>query len=194
MILNLAIPASSYPEIHGSRSGRCVVIGSAACVWQDLAAIKPPYEVVCVNDIIMHYPGPVTHAYSNNHHYLERWRDARRDQFNAKYGPVELTHSNIQGGDVTWPWPGHGTSALGATYTALALGYDDVILCGVPLDDSHRYFEPPWLSANFIREVPHKGDGSIKYWASAAEKVFEGRVRARSGRLVELLDKHEDTR
>ena len=77
-------------------------------------------------------------------------------------------------------------SAL-AVYTALALGYDEIILCGVPLDDSHHYFDPDWRKCSFTKQVPLKGNGQIKYWADAQAKVFQGKVTARSGRLTEIL-------
>ena len=141
---------------------------------------------MCVNDIAMHFPGPVNHLYSNNNRYLEFWRKARRDQYVKKWGPVVRTHSNIVGGETTWPWPGCGTSALGAVYTALML-YDEVVLVGVPLDDTGHYFEPPGVESSFSRQVPLKGNGTLKYWHSAAENVFEGRVTSFSGRTRELL-------
>ena len=139
------------------------------------------------NDIAMHIPGPVKHLYSNNTPFLKRWEQARRDQFCSTYGFIKHLHSN-HSGHIFWPWPGSGTSALGATYTALALGYDEIILCGVPLDDSCHYFDPDWRQCSFTKQVPLKGNGQIKYWADAAAKVFDGKVSARSGRLTEILN------
>jgi len=178
-----------------SGSGPCLVVGGSRGVWADLRPFHAEYggkfggryDVICVNDIGMHFPGPLKHLYSNNDAFLPKWRAARRDQFEKTWGPIKFTHSNQAGGMVTWPWPGCGTSSLGAVYTALALGYAPVILCGVPLDDSGHYFEPPWRESSFLREVPHKGDGRIKYWADAAKNVFEGRVKSMSGRTRELL-------
>ena len=196
MILNLGIAPAQYPsEFVDSESGACLVVGGAACVWNDLrpfygeygGKFGGKYDVIAVNDIAMHLPGPVKHLYSNNTPFLKKWRDARRDQFCSTYGFIKFLHSNHKG-HIFWPWPGSGTSALGAVYTALALGYDDIILCGIPLDDSPHYFEPDWRESSFSKQVPHKGDGRIKYWADAAKNVFQGKVSARSGRLTGLLD------
>jgi len=68
------------------------------------------------------------------------------------------------------------------------LGYDKIVLAGIPLDNSGHYFEPPWRKSNFLNEVPNKGDTRIKYWDDAAKNVFCGKVSAQSGRLKDVLN------
>ncbi len=195
MLLNLGIAPRKYPQQYlDSESGACLVVGGAACVWSDVRPFAADYggkfggkyDVIAINDIGMHFPGPVKHLYSNNTRFLKLWQAARRDQFCSTYGFIQHLHSN-HAGQIFWPWPGAGTSALGATYTALALGYDEFILCGVPLDNTPHYFEPQWRKSSFTRQVPLKGSGQIKYWAAAAKNVFQGKVTAQSGRLTEIL-------
>lgn len=195
MILNLGIPTSQYPQDRlDSESGPCLVVGGAACVWNDIRPFHAEYggkfggkyDVICINDIGMHFPGPVKHLYSNNAPFLHKWQAARRDQFCSTYGFIQYLHSNHKG-HIHWPWPGSGTSALGAVYTALALGYERVILCGIPLDDSPHYFDAPWRESSFTKQVPLKGSGQIKYWASAKTNIFQDRVRSMSGRTRDLL-------
>lgn len=176
MILNLGIPESQYPE-HGTESGIVAILGSARCVWDDyskLCGVSLKFDVMCVNDIVMHFPERIHHAYSNDHDLLDRWLAARRDQLRARF-PEPKRHSLK-----TWPWPGHGTSALGAAYTALALGYDEVYLCGVPLDGSGHYFDPPWVESNHDKE-------NIKHWETARDRVFGNRVFSMSGRTRAIL-------
>jgi hypothetical protein len=190
-VLNLGISRSNYPEIEGRFGGVLVILGSGRCVWDDFqefmtGSVVP--DVMCMNDIVMHYPGPVRHFYSNDFNMGPKWLAARRPELRKSYGAVAYTHSCRDGAQYLWPWPGHGTSGLNAVYTGLALGYDSVVLCGIPLDDSGHYFDPPWIKSNFIKEVGLKGSGQIKYWRNAAEKVFEGRVTAMSGRVREMLD------
>ena len=181
-----------FPDIAGTYHGLLIIAASCRCVWDDLekaGMVKnddPRPHVMCVNDMIMYYPGKVNHAYSNNHAFLPKWIEARRDQYVTRWETIRNTHSNKMGGRYTWPWPGHGTSSLNAIYTGLALGYDPIWLCGVPLDDSGHFFEPPWLKTNFVREVADR-DGGIKYWSNAANKIFENKVKSFSGRTKDLL-------
>lgn len=181
-----------FPEIAGTYTGTLVIAASGRCVWEDLERYGMAKNhddhphIMAVNDMIMYYPGRIDHAYSNNHAYLSKWCEARRDQYLTKYGPVKHTHSNKTGGRHTWPWPGHGTSSLNAVYTGIGLGYDRIILCGVPLDDSGHFFEPPWIGTNFVAEVRDR-DGGPKYWKNARDRIFKGQVQSMSGRTRELL-------
>jgi len=183
------------PNMVGRFAGRrCMIAGGARCVWADMAALgvrggadNGGWDVMCVNDIVMHYPGRVRHFYSNDHYWMPRWLAARRELLTKRYGGVDHTHSCGEGGQSTWPWPGHGSSALGAVYTALAMGYAPVVLVGVPLDNQPHYFHPDWELTNFQREVGAKESGDMMYWSDANRKLFRGRVRSMSGRTRELL-------
>ena len=47
--------------------------------------------------------------------------------------------------------------------------------------------KPDWRSSSFSKQVPLKGNSKIKYWQDAADRVLQGKVRAMSGRLKEIL-------
>ena len=172
------------PDIAGSESGIAFVIGSGHTLWDDIDACGPfrveRADVICVNDAGMHFPGPIKHWYSNDIQMLQRWIDARRPRYVRDFGGHVESHSCCDGAKHKWPWPGHGTSSLNAVFTALGLGYERVILCGVPLDDNGHYFDPPWVKTNFDRE------GTLKPWRLLAPK-FEGRVKSMSGNSREIL-------
>lgn len=194
--LGLNLHAREWPlEMVGRYAGKKLVIcAGARCVWDDLALLGVRNEhnelhVMAVNDISMHLPMRVRHLYSNDRKMIPRWLSARREQITRKFGPIEHTHTlRLKSGvKWAWPWPGHGTSALGATYTGLCMGYSQVILCGCPLDNSPNYFSPPWEGRNFTAEVGTRTDGEMMYWAQAARKCFRGRVKSMSGRTRELL-------
>lgn len=188
-------PAAS--ALVGKFSGqRALVIGSAACVWDDLdrlgvrGDLNNGWHTVCVNDVIQHYPGVVNHGFSYQYRWLKHWVGGRREticshKVSEKWGGVGLTHSRV-GAQVNWPWPGNGTSSLGAVYTAIALGYDPIVLCGVPLDDGPHYFEPPWATCNFTNEVGNRVDGKMVHWQTSLS-IFKGRVKSQSGRTRDLL-------
>ena len=121
---------------------------------------------------------------------------ARRPKFksDSEYneGQPILTHSCNKGAKYYWQIPGHGTSGLNAVYVGLLLGYDEIVIVGMPLDNTGHYFDAPWEKSNFEKQVPFK-DGSIKYWKDAIPK-FEGKVKVVSGRLSAILPDGADSR
>ena len=176
-----------HNKLVGKYQGRKVlVVGSARCVWDDLSQFRHEIDVMTVNDMVIHLPGRVTHAYSNDAWRVPPMIQARRPKFVEQWGNPYGHSCNPHEGVYVWPWPGHGTSSLNAVYTALALGYDEVILAGVPLDDSGHYFDPPWVKTNFTQEVKETESGP-RYWEMAAKKVFDGKVKSLSGRTRDLL-------
>jgi len=194
-VLNLGIPNAQYPQdMLDKFSGRLVIVGGGRCVWDDLRQLGfhhdclPQTDIMCINDIVMHFPGKVKHFFSNDSNWTPHWLKARRHLLERAYGPIEYVHTCHTGARYNWPWPGHGTSALGAVYSALAMGYNPIVLCGIPLDDSGHYFEAPWIDSNFTKEIGFKGTGKVKYWSEARDKIFQGKVTSMSGRTKVLLD------
>lgn len=174
---------------------RLVIVGSGRCVWDDLAAVNGlQSDIMCINDMIMHYPGEIDHIVSCDGYMLKKWWDARRPPLKNQFKRYPQFHTvdNDQGlsGVRTWTFQGGGTSGLFACYVGLYLGYDDIILCGVPIDNSGHYFEPIQMKTNFQREIADsrgriRGDGR-RFWINAKEK-FNGKVKSMSGFTKELL-------
>lgn len=191
---NLGITLA-YPHIAGKYSGKLLIVASGHTVWSDLErykfgeredAIRFPGDVMAVNDVGMHLPCELTHWYSNDWKMLPLWARARRPRLVKVHQKKIELHSCFSEIGHKWPWPGHGTSSLNAVYTGLALGYEEIILAGVPLDNGGHYFDPPWVRTNFENEVPTR-DGQLRYWKVAKTQVFDGRVKSLSGRTKELL-------
>lgn len=167
-----------YDLPEPTRSGRVVVAASGRCVWEDLARVGGEHDTMAVNDAIAYYPTALTHAYSEHTELLPFWLARCKSKPLVHTATELLPHETY----TKWPWPRHGSSSLGAVYTALALGYEEVILCGVPLDNSGHFYDPPWTPTNFLKEVPN-----MQYWSNAARNIFQGRVTSMSGRTRELL-------
>lgn len=184
-----------YPEtlIDTYAGKRLVIVAGGRCVWDDLALLgvsggdNGGWDVMCVNDIVMHYPGRVEHFYSNDDRWIPKWVAARRELISRAWGEPANIHTCKRGHATVWPWPGHGTSSLNAVYTGIALGYKRIVLCGAPLDNSGHYFDPPWVKSNFEREVGLREDGQMMYWEGAKRKWFNDKVRSMSGRTREVL-------
>jgi hypothetical protein len=140
---------------------KLLIVGSGRCVWDDLEKIgfpdNPPNSIVmAVNDMIVHYPYRVDHAYSLNRSMLDKWIAARR--YNT--GPI-IKHSP----KTNKRRSGVKSSGINAVYCGLDLGYEQIIVCGVPLDNSGHYFEPEWMKSRFDRGAGHlvKFDENIKF-------------------------------
>lgn len=183
-----------YPEemVDAYAGKRCVVAASGHSVYYDLADMgwrtsQESWDVITVNDMIMHFPGAVEHAYSNDRRMLPRWIQARRPGFVEEFGLPQHVHTLRHGLRWSWPFPGHGTSTLNAVYLALTLGYDPVVICGAPLDNRGHYFDAPWVETKFEKEVSLTPGGQMQYWAGAKAKWFGNKVFAMSGRTAELL-------
>jgi len=185
----LGIQLTDLPDLCGKFSGRLLLVAAGRCAWDDVEAAgmagNSDLPVMAINQMGLHWPGPLLHLYSNDRKVLEHIPGLRA-QYRREHPQVRHIHSCGSGGTHRWPWPGHGTSTLNACYTALALGYDEVWLCGAPLDNSGHYFDPPWVKTNFAAEVTAVG-GFPRYWTNAARHIFAGRVKSFSGRTRELL-------
>lgn len=152
------------PAIAGKYRGKSLIIcGDAACVWDDLERFgcrhdhgrgsvrKDGWHFLTINRLVETFPGVIEHAYSNEPELLLRFIAARRYEYKTEFGGPAHTHSCNKGAQWRWPWSGRGTSALGAALIGLALGYDPVVLAGVPLDDSPHNGEPPWRKTTFAK-------------------------------------------
>lgn len=186
----MAIPEGEFPPHPTFDNKGLVIVGGGRCVWDDLESFCPHirgggYHLMAVNDVGMHVPLDLRHWFSNSGTELCNWVQCRRNGYNTNFATHSLkTHPRKV--KYQWPFPGHGTSSLNAVYVGLRLGYDPIVLCGIPLDNSGHYFDPPWVETNFANEVPANNQ-TLKWWGNAAEKVFDGKVKSMSGRTRDLL-------
>ena len=193
---NIGIGKEHWPsEYPKATKDTLLVCAGGHSVWDDLQRVgfpnhqpeSQPYDIMCINDVYMHFPGRVLHFYSNDRSWMPKWLAARRELYTLEFGGAKYTHSLRHGAAYNWPWPGHGTSSLNGVYCGLAMGYAKIILCGVPLDNGPHYFEAPWRKTRFENEVPNRENGTMAYWTNAKNRVFDGRVFSMSGRTRDLL-------
>ena len=193
--------AFQLPEIAGTYAGRSIVVcGDGACIWDDLEAFgcrsdrgqgrveKDGWDFLTINKVVETFPGNIEHCYSNQPSLLRKFIDARRQEY-AEFVPPQNTHSCNEGAKWRWPWGGQGTSGLGATLVAVGLGYDRIVLCGLPLNDGHHNGEPHWRKTGFASREAAGTDtgGPNMHWKRARDHAFDGKVRSMSGRTREWL-------
>jgi hypothetical protein len=190
------------PEIAGRYEGkRLIICADAACVWDDLERLgarsnrgrgkveMENMDFMVVNKLGEVFPGNIEHWYSNEAKLLQTFEMARRNEYRNEFSCSWHTHSNHRGAKWHWPLGGHGTSGLSAILVGLLLGYERIVLCGMPLDDGPHNGEPPWRSCKFeSAEVADTvGGGISKPWKYAIDHAFQGRVRSMSGRTKKWL-------
>lgn len=189
------------PTIAGKFKGRkLIVCADAACVWDDLERFgcrndtgrgmvaKLGWDFMLINKLVEVFPGRVDHVYSNEPKLLSAFIAARRAEYDREFSPVGHTHSCNKGAQWRWPWSGRGSSLLGGVVVGLGLGYDEIVICGGPLDNSAHNGEPPWRKTAFLkREVPDDKGVENSHWKDAIEKALRGKVTSMSGRTMAWL-------
>lgn len=195
--------STQLPSCTNTYKGMLVVCGDAACIWDDLerlgcrvdggnstrGRIDGECHFLTINKLVEVFPGKIEHAYSNEWGLLEKFIAARRNEYRKEFpnSPAN-THSIAPGARWRWPFGGWATSGLGAALVGVALGYEKVILAGVPLDNGPHNGEPSWRRCNFTREASDTADGGINaHWKRARDIAFEGKVKSMSGRTKDWL-------
>lgn len=194
--------AAKFPEIAGRYNGKgLVVVGDAIGVWRDLEELgcrvdvgrgsvaKDGWDFLTVNKAVETFPGVIEHCYSNEPGLLQKFIQARRSEYTREFGGPKNVHSISSGAQWVWPFGGHGTSGLGACLVGVGLGYDDIVLCGIPLDDGPHNGEPHWRKCAFQSSEAAGGlrKGLNSHWEKAINLAFEGKVTSMSGRTKEWL-------
>ena len=192
----------ALPKIAGSYIGHALVIcGDGANVWDDLEAYgcrsnrgrgkveKTGHHFMVVNKLGETFPGHIEHWYSNEAKLLADFVKARRNEYSKEFHGPAHTHSNHKGAKGHWPLGGHGTSGLGACLVGVGLGYEQITLCGLPLDDGPHNGEPPWRHCRFeSAEAASQVTGAPNaHWKRARDLAFAGKVKSMSGRTREWL-------
>lgn len=131
-----------YPHVHG---GPVLVCGAAACLGEDVEAawaLRPGAPVIAVNKAVKSIK-PFAHFTLHPEH-LGHWLEAgelvwgRRDWTTHSGGAGRRLRANR----AAWPqvdywWAearGAGTSTWAAARMARLMGFQEIILCGMPLE------------------------------------------------------------
>lgn len=159
----------------------CIVAGSGRDFFAEFAAAQAlgRADVLAVNFTACFIAGPVHHMASLHYQEIGAFRACRRclDYCqNHHDDPITHSYKPWAGVDRVWPeWDSEegrkGTSALFAVRVALALGYERVILTGVPLDATGRHYDPPGVKGN-----GYDARSLREAWEKAAVTEFAGRV------------------
>lgn len=152
------------------------VLGGANTLVDDYArarAFVHPHTIIATNEAGRDYKGVLPHWVTLHTEKIETWHAERLEAGHGrvenfwtsnKEAPEYMNFRRVQSWD--------GSSGLLAVTVALSLGYNKVILCGVPLDKKacHYFDTKPWMDAPRYRHA---------WIAHRAE--MEGKVKSMSG-------------
>ncbi len=182
IVINEPIPK---PQINYT-CGNLVILGGGRNVWDDLKAYKElfsKFDVMAVNDIAFQFSSEINHAVSLHPEFLQAIRILRPINSLGAFS----THSNKMKNGVTFSWdiPNvGGTSSLFACKIALLMGYEKIVLCGVPLDTSGHYFDPP----EGDNQNNHGYHEQTFVWQDFKRDALKSsRVKSMSGRTKKIL-------
>ncbi len=172
-----------------------LILSSGRCVWDDIAKVTPwigNYDTIAINFMVIHWPHELTYAASLHFDLLPQLVKVRRYRKSLNrpitYGIKPFDGIDFAGkffdGDIE-------TSGMYAAGIGLHLGYDKIILAGIPFDDSGHFYDPP-ISSRVYQEsyrvrVKHRYCWpASKTWDKFRDKAGD-RVRAVSGNLVKCF-------
>jgi hypothetical protein len=169
---------------------RAIVLGGASGVWDELKALGNVAEnaaIIAINDSGYAYSGKIDYWVTLHPEKFAGWRQKRiYNGYNMDFVSVGHNSTNIKPENMDkgmneyvngklW----HGSSGLFAVKVAFEQGFDDVILCGVPMNgDVNIHRGESWKQFNDFRNG----------WEEALPEL-KGRVYSQSGWTRELLGK-----
>jgi len=175
-----------------------LVIASGRCVWDDLEIVFPMlkqtgFDSIAVNHMIIHYPYRLTYAASWHFDYLHRAIQARIYR-GLRNKPISYGPKEFEGVDNVQRFRGEvlTTSGMYAARVGLELGYEKIVLAGLPYDETGHFFDPPLdrkVKSSFTKF--NYGGSSKKNWEKLRDK-FDGKVKAVSGNLVNCFGEVTD--
>lgn len=178
------------PSRCGRFSGPLLVMGGGRTVWDDYAKVRPwKGEIMAVNDIGAHLHDRIRHWVTLHPEYMTGWKKFRLGHHYGDAVPP-MIHSHKPGDAIDMVWPLDavgGTSGLFACYIGLLLGYDEIVLAGIPMDGTGHWFDPPWVSTEFADRATENE------WKCAIRQIFKGRVSSLSGHTRDWLERYSCT-
>lgn len=125
-----------------------LILGGARCVWEDVASLGqwPAHvDVAAVNDVGAKWPGHLRFWASLHPKKFKKWEMLRKN--NGHPSGYEKYGNKFGKPMIDWVVPDWGgSSGLYAVKISLSLGYDKIVLAGIPMDPKEKHFfsEKDW--------------------------------------------------
>lgn len=178
--------------------GLLIICGAAKCLWNDLARIPEDVDAAWmgVNVAGVFVPHPISYLVSLHPEHAEEYKSQRR-----ALGYPGTCHTIAHKGfpDILIRHNGErGGSGLYAVRCGLELGYDRIVLAGMPTDSQRYFFDLPKMESLLPRNLridPVRADAYKRRWVGdayqktwrLAESDLKPYVRSMSGYTARLL-------
>jgi hypothetical protein len=179
------------PAIVGKYVGRpLLVAGSGKCLWEDMEPfIGKGWDYMAVNYAGLMFPLPLNHWSSQHTETATQLRELRQIDFKpVPHTEDYLFHAHIEGPKIDVVWNSHkltgGTSAFSSTVYATLMGYNPIVLVGIPLDMSGHFYDAPFSHKDY--GYISMGDQLKEVWQWGQDRIFKGKVRSMSGLTREI--------
>jgi len=184
-------------EIDRMKGQNCIIVAGASNVYNDYEEARrflngKPYALLAVNDIGQFHQDNVYAIVTAHPEWAMGWLNWRlsKNIHNSNTGqllnkPFIYSDQYHYAVDTVWSGLGNqvGTSGMLACLIAICMGFDKIILCGMPLDWSLGHFYAP-----LYRQFPDPILEHIvkKSWEYALNRLptFKDKVRSMSGRSM----------
>lgn len=168
------------PRTAGQFSGTLLVCGSGRSLWSDLER-APAGDLMLVNDAAWLVDQPAVHFATLHPELLPYWVGYRNRKWRYRHLHTHSAHASPEVENVWHLESGVSFSGVFGAVAGLALGYERVILCGVPqTGDGYVWSRPGAQSEHQERGIMIE----VEWWR---DNCFRGRVRSMSGRTRDWL-------
>lgn len=182
----MSAPMSAVSSVNG---GTAIITGSAIGVKAE--AIKalqmfPDADIVAINDSSILTGLIPQHIVSLHWDKIPKWISVMR-LLGVSCPDEVISHSTkkTSGIDCAWSFYSLGGGSAGlAVMAMLHMGYDRIILCGCPMDDTDRL-------TNYLSGVEHnttKYNECLSFFIANAKALHSLGVRSMSGKTAEALN------
>lgn len=169
------------PPADSCKGRRALVLGAGRALWADLAEINGApltgpvvgWDILAINYAGLVLPFPFRHWFSVHADVLGLMAQLRRLTYRTE--PLAQIHCTEPGAGHHWQLDSAGLSGFAAAQVALALGYDEAVLCGCAEDGSGYFHSPPGFDPRPTNW------GAEALWRGADASMFRGRVTSVSG-------------
>ena len=189
-------------EYDKRHSGPALVLGSARCLQGDLHAARdllPFAAVFCVNEAsrILKPDFLVSLHYERMEHFQKYARAAWPCGTWSNHAAVVTERGCVpdQFPAVQFWWPGLWTPAASSAWfgclVAMAMGFENILLCGAPMNGGGGYYNETEMTPDRIGSNGHSGKAYAKDAQDRLRTIKSegqaGRVRSMSGFTREIF-------